>query len=221
MTSMRILPSICLLFFAINCQAQNLSLKFSFLSLVDEPSFPTFQSGVEYKWSKKISWYNEVGIKYRKSYYEMADTNFTNSKGFKLKTELRYYFAANEAIYIGGNGFYTKDFHNTKALYYYSNDSSMLMVDNFAAEKIVRGFNLIIGKQYQQWKRIYFDLYAGIGIRFVSIEQSDLEVDHIRDVLKRSPDLNIPDNRIWMDVKGGSSVLPNFSMGIRICYSFK
>ena len=218
---MRILTVIFLLFFANNCQSQNVSLKFSFLSLVDEPSFPTIQSGIEFKLSKKIGWYNEVGIKYRKSYYEMADTNFTNSRGFKLKTEIRYYFSTNGEIYIGCNGFYTKDFHNTKALYYYSNDSSMLMVDNFAAEKNIRGVNLIIGKQYEKWKRIYFDLYVGLGIRFISIDQSNIEVDHKRDVLRRAPDPNIPDNRIWMDVNGGRSVLSNFSMGIRICFSFK
>lgn len=218
---MRILPTVCLLFFAINCQSQNVSIKFSFLSLVDDPSFPTIQTGIEFMLSKKIGWYNEVGIKYRKSYYEMADTNVTDSKGFKLKTEIRYYFTTNGEIYIGGNGFYTKDFHNTKALYYYSNDSSMIMEDNFAAEKIVRGFNLVVGKQYKKWNRIYFDLYAGLGIRVVTIDQSDIEVEHNRDVLKRSPDWNIPDNRIWMDVNGGSSVLPNFSMGVRICYSFK
>lgn len=218
---MRILLTVCVFFFATNCQSQNVLLRFSFLSLVDEASFPTIQSGIEFKLSKKISWYNEVGIKYRKSYYEMADTNFTDSRGLKLKTEIRYYFAENAEIYIGGNGFYTKDFHNTKALYYYSNDSSILLTDIFAAEKIVRGFNLIIGKQYQKWNKIYFDLYAGLGIRFISIDQNNMEVDHDRDVLRRSPDLNIPDNRIWMDVKGGSSVLPNFSMGVRICYSFK
>lgn len=216
---MRILPALCLLFFAINCQSQNHSLKFSFLSLIDEPSFPTIQGGIEFKLSNKIGWYNEVGIKYRESYYETADTNFTDSRGFKLKTEIRYYFTTSSGIYIAGNGFYTKDFHNTKALYYYSNDSSKLMVDNFAAEKIVRSFNLIIGKQYQKWNRIYFDLYAGSGVRFISIDQNNMEVDHNRDVLKSSPDLNIPDNRIWMDTKGGRSVLPNFSMGIRICYS--
>ena len=218
---MRILPAICLLIFANNCESQNVSLKFSFLSLVDDPSFPTIQSGIEFKLSNKIGWYNEVGIKYRKSYYEMTDTNFTDSRGFKFKTEIRYHFTTNADIYIGGNGFYTKDFHNTKALYFYSNDSSLLMTDNFAAEKIVRGFNLIIGKQYQKWNKIYFDLYAGLGVRFISIDQNNMEVDRDRDVLKRSPDWNIPDNRVWMDVNGGSSVLPNFSMGIRICYSFK
>jgi hypothetical protein len=218
---MRILLAVCLLFFVVNCQSQNVSLKFSFLSLVDEPSFPTIQSGIEFKLSKKIGWYNEVGIKYRESYYEMADTNFTNSRGFRLKTEIRYYITTNDEIYIGCNGFYTKDFHNTNALYFYSNDSSVLMADNFAAEKNVRGVNLIIGKQYQKWNRIYFDLYAGLGIRLISIDQSKMEVDHKRDVLRRDPDWNIPDNRIWMDVKGGRSVLPNFSLGIRICYFFK
>jgi hypothetical protein len=78
---------------------------------------------------------------------------------------------------MGGNGFYTKDFHITQALYFYSNDSSVLLVDNFAAKKIVRGFNLVIGKQYQQRNRIYFDIYAGLGVRFISIDRDNIEVD--------------------------------------------
>ena len=217
---MRILFAICILLLRINGAAQHLSIKASLLSLVDEASFPTIQSGIEFKLSKKISWYNEVGVKYRKSYYEMADTNFVNPSGYKLKSEARYYLKKN-TIYIACNGFYTRDFHNTEARYYYSNDSADLRIDNFSVKKNVSGFNLITGKQCRSLSRFNFEMYAGLGVRFVSIHQNNLEIDQKRDVLRRNPDLNIPDNRIGMDVKGGKSVLPNFSMGMRLCYSLK
>jgi len=211
---------ICTLLFVLDCKAQNTSIKISILSLVDEASFPTVQCGIELKLSRKISWYNEAGIKYRKSYYEVADTNFVNSNGYKLRSEIRYYFKKN-TLYVAGNGFYTKDFHNTEARYYYSNDSTDLRIDNFSVKKNVSGFNLIIGRQSRAWNRFCFEMYAGIGVRFVTVQQSNLEIDTKRDVLQRGPDLNIPDNRIWMDVKGGHSLLPNFSMGIQFCYTFK
>ena len=192
------------------------------LSLVDEVSFPTIQSGIEFKLSKKISWYNEAGIKYRKSYYEMADTNFVASRGYKLKSEIRYYPQKNNHnVYIAINCFYTKDLHNTAAGYYYTGDSSDYRIDNFSAKKVVRSFNFIAGKLYPARGRFNVEVYSGIGVRFVSIEHENIEVENKRDILRSSPDLNIPDNRIWMDVKGGRFILPNFSLGVRLSYSFK
>ena len=210
----------CALLSAVSCLSQNISIKLPLLSLVDEVSFPTIQSGIEFGVSKKISWYNEAGIKYRKSYYEMADTSFVVSRGFKVKSEIRYY-SKSKNVYVAVNGFYTKDYHNTEAGYYYAGDSSDYRIDNFSVKKIVKGFNFIAGKSYLAWGQFFFDLYAGIGVRFVFIRQNNIEVDHKKDILRRSPDLNIPDNRVWTDVRGGKYVLPNFSLGIRLAYSLK
>jgi hypothetical protein len=77
---MRFLFAIYLFLFSNFCTGQRISIKLPVLTLVDEVSFPTIQSGVEFWLSKKISWYNEAGIKYRKSYYEMADTNFVDPR---------------------------------------------------------------------------------------------------------------------------------------------
>ena len=218
---MRIPLIICSLLYTLICHSQRISIKIPLLTLVDEPSFPTIQSGAEFWLSKKVSWYNEAGIKYRKSYYEMADTSFVDSRGFKLKSEIRYYSKKkDEGVYIGCNLFYTKDLHNSGAGYYYRGDSSDYRVDNFSAKKIVQGLNLVAGKSYKAWGRFNFEVYSGIGVRFISIKNENLEIDLSKDNIRRSPDLNIPDNRIWMDVNGGKSILPNFSLGFRFCYTF-
>lgn len=216
---MRILIVICTLLFSAKCLSQNTSLKISLLSLVDEPSFPTIQGGIEFSLSKKISWYNEAGIKYRKSSYEMADTSFVDSRGFNLKSEIRHYLKNRHAIYIGINGFYTKDFHNTEAGYFYAGDSSDYRVDNFSVEKIVKGLNVVAGKSYTTWRRCNIEICGGVGIRFVSVKNENIEIDYTKDVLRTRPDLNIPDNRVWVDVQGEKMVLPNFSLGIRFSFS--
>ena len=77
------------LFFAFSVSAfsqkQKPEIKFCPLCLVDEFSFPTVQGGIEFYLTEKLSWYNKIGIKYRKGYYETADTNFIGSRGFKIK----------------------------------------------------------------------------------------------------------------------------------------
>ena len=52
------------------------------LSLFDEPSFPTIQGGIEFSLSKKISWYNEAGVKYRKveAHISSIELSFDASK---------------------------------------------------------------------------------------------------------------------------------------------
>jgi len=74
------------------CQTNKVLIKISPLALVDEVGFPAIQAGVEFMLSKNMSLYSELGVKYRKGYYEFADTSFLSPKGFKIKTELRHYF---------------------------------------------------------------------------------------------------------------------------------
>ncbi len=112
---MKTFLSFFFLVFSIHCIGQNAKTKLEFcpLCLIDEFSFPTIQAGLEFQLTKKLSLYNEIGIKYRKGYYETADTNFIGSKGFKIKTEVRYYISTPEEYskktYVAVNGFYNKD----------------------------------------------------------------------------------------------------------------
>jgi len=73
-------------------QQGKVSLSFCPLTLTGEISFPTIQGGVELGLSKKLAWYNELGVKYRSSNFEGADTSHVKSSGLKIKTEFRYYF---------------------------------------------------------------------------------------------------------------------------------
>lgn len=220
---MRILFVTCALLSAVSCPSQNNSIKLPLLSLVDEFSFPAIQIGIEFGISKKISWYNEGGIKYREGYYSMPDTNLIATGGFKLKSEIRYYKATiRNGGYVGVNGFYTKDSHHSIASYYYSGDSSDERIDNFTVKKFVTGLNLVIGKIYPAGKKISLEIYSGVGIRFISILQNNKEFDLQRDTVYRgSPCFTIADVAYRKDITGGSSIAPNFSFGMRFSYHFR
>jgi len=201
-------------------------LKFSPSALGDEISFPTIQAGLEWKLSDKISWYNELGIKYRKSLLEDADSSFLPSRGFKLKTELRYYFKGRHASgldgwYFGANGFFTRDLHNTSILYRKDKDSATVTGDTFGTKKNVFGINLLMGYQRNISRRFAIDMYWGFGIRFRDIQTTNQEYNEDRDGYLVTPiDVNIPAMRDQTDADGGFSARPNLTLGIRICYIF-
>ena len=220
---MRFLMTNWLLLFTLTCTAQRVSIKIPVFAFIDEFSFPTIQTGIEVGITKKISWYNEAGIKYRKSSYMWADTSFIDSRGCKLKSEFRYYKSTVlNGGYVGLNGFYTKDFHHNWTAYYHAGDSSDVRIDNFSVKKVVSGLNLIAGKIYPTRKKISTEIFAGLGIRFVTIVQNNTEFDQQRDNPHRGNGcFTIADVAYWKDVEGGKFVSPNFSFGIRFSYSLK
>ncbi len=204
-------------------QNKNPILKFSPLALVDEISFPTIQGGIEFRLLKKIGFYNEAGVKYRKSYYDNADTNYYTSKGFKLKTELRYYFTihgSSDKFYIATNAFYAKDYRNTALGYFYRKDSTDFRLDNFGVRKLVWGFNLLVGGHHYLSKRLLFDYYTGFGIRYRDVLTTNKEFNFDRDEMRGPNDLNVNSMRNKTDAGGEKSTVVNFTLGIRIGYQF-
>jgi hypothetical protein len=109
-------------------------VKLSPLAAIDVFNFPAVQVGFEFSITPRVSWYNEVGFRYGSSMYDKIDTPFLAAKGFKAKTEVRYYFRrlagtdhSNrlEGYYMAINLFYVRDVHNASATYYYQKDSSI------------------------------------------------------------------------------------------------
>ncbi len=204
-------------------QNQKPEIKFCPLCLVDEISFPTIQGGVEFYLTKKLRLYNEIGIKYRKGYYETTDTSFIGSKGFKIKTELRYYIAEKEEhsknTYIAINGFFNRDTHNTEIEYYYQGDSSKSRYDYFGVKKTVIGTNFLIGYEKLIGNRFSYDLYAGMGVRFVGISTVNKEFDKEHDKLKQPVDVTIVGMRDRVDAYEKADNIFNLTLGIRLCYS--
>ena len=208
-------------------QSDNPILKFCFLCAIDDCSFPTLQAGIEFGLNNRISLYTEAGIKYRKGYYENADSNIVTSKGFKLKTELRYYihnkryqssFSSEEGLYLGLNCFYTRTRYNTSVSYFYRRDTSMRKDDCFGVKKDVVGLNVLVGRQKVMWKIFMFDVYTGIGVRFRSIDTVKKEIEYNQDFLLGPIDLTVYGIRNMIDVKGKKTIIPNLTLGIRFCY---
>ena len=197
------------------------TVKFCPLALADDISFPTIQMGIEYRVSKQISWYNEFGIKYRKSYYEKTDTSFISSKGFKAKTELRYYIKKRNrkafGFYGGVNAFFTRDYHNNEILYFHDKDTAII-TDAFAVRKDVFGFNFIFGFQRNISKKIGVDVYGGVGIRFRDVTAYEKEYNKKTDDLLDGPDIHIKDFRDRIDANNGFSTTGNLTFGVRFCY---
>ena len=210
--------------FSLSGFAQNAKPQIEFcpLCLVDEFSFPTIQGGIEFYLTEKLSLYNEIGIKYRKGYYETSDTSFISSKGFKIKSELRYYISTTKEhsknTYIALNGFYNKDTHNTEIGYYYQSDSLKSRYDNFGVKKSVIGTNLLIGFKKTIWNKFSFDAYAGIGVRFVGISTVNKEFDKNRDKLQQPMDVTIVGIRDKVDANEKANNIGNITLGIRLCY---
>ena len=196
--------------------------------MADIFNFPTVQAGIETRLSEKMSWYNEFGIRCFNYSIDIADTGFLSPRGFKAKTELRYYFpnrdikrrrsALSDVYYFAVNAFYIRDVHNRGMSYYYNKDSSQVRKDDFGVKKTVWGLNFIFGYQESISKKFLFDVYCGIGIRFRYVDNVNKEFVYGRDWIYRGRQLYEFTVTEETEAKGGFSIAPNISLGIRLCY---
>lgn len=228
---MKFLLLLCctLLLFSSHAQNKKAIVKINPLALIDEASFATIQAGIEFPVGARMSWYNEAGIHFRKGYYESSDTSFVNPGGYKIKTELRYYFSrllhgapdnVMEGYYLGINLCFIRDIHNAELGYYFLNDSSKKMTDNLGVKKSVFCSSILLGKQKTIGKHWLLDYYTGLGIRYRNVSTVSQEYLYERDSLELPIDLTVAGIRTRNDSKPGKSFTGNFSLGIRFCYRF-
>jgi len=211
--------------FSLYSQSEKVSIKFSPLPLIDDIGFPTIQGGIEIKLSKQLSWYNEVGIKYRECMSEANDTNFVASRGYKLRSELRYYLSKNkktslEGLYMAFNTSFSQNYHNPEITYYPNKDSSISRKDGFGVKKEMLDFNILCGFQKKLYKGLSIDAYGGLGIRFRNVTNYHKEFDKKKDSIDLPIDFSILSIREVVDANGGKTVVPIMLLGIRVCYNF-
>lgn len=207
-------------------QEDHVLFKFAPLAMLDGVSFPTVQTGVEVSLSPQTSWYNEFGIRYRKSSDESVDTSFVSTTGFKIKSEFRYYFAGlcGENVerlwgwYTGVNFFYTRTTNNTNVDFYYQKDSTKGYEDNFGVRKRVWGTNLILGRQSDLGERFRFDIYGGMGIRFSDFATVNQQFDPKYDSQIKARHPNIYVSKGAAAAEGERRTRFNFTFGIRFAY---
>jgi hypothetical protein len=223
---MKLLLSLFCFFYCLTGFAQKKKpvIEFCPICLVDEISFPTIQAGVSFYFSDRFSLYNEVGVKYRKGYYEDSDTSFIGSRGIKLKTEFRYnIFKTNKFLknsYVAFNIFYNNETHNTTIGYYFQKDSLKNWVDGFGVKKSVIGFNLLLGWKKNIWNKFSFNPYVGLGLRFVNISTVSKEFNRNRDYLQQPIDVTVVGLRNGEDANEKARNNFNLTLGIRLCYQF-
>lgn len=225
------------LFISFNTFSQNdkVILKFSPLATIDFVNFPAIQVGIENKLSEKFSLYNEVGMRYTKYFFRQADTSFIPTNGFRLKSEIRYYFqkdilktifqrgifrpsrpAYRHDHYLGFNTFFISDHHNASSRYI--GKDSIEHTDNYGVKKQVFGFNFVLGNQKSMGSRFLLDWYIGVGARFRFITTLHQELVYHKDLLITPIDLNANSVTEDTEVKGGNSAAPNLTMGVRLGY---
>ncbi len=221
---MKLTPVIIFLFFAVAVSAQRNGpvLKFNTLALIDDVSFPTIQAGLETMLNEKWSWYNEAGIKYRRSLSESRDTSFIGTRGFKLKSEIRHYLRDNLApygLYAGFNLFYTNDKHHTSVVYTRPTET-IDREDIFAVRKQVYGFNFLVGAQKLWRSGLVTDFYAGVGLRYRNYVVSHLEYNPRVDSVHSGPDYNFGTERIISEAEDRDGFMANFTIGLRMGFRF-
>ena len=195
-------------------------IKFCPLALLDLNG-PTIQAGIEVKLSNKIAWYNEFGIKLAggiSEYY--SDTSFVVSGGFKIKSEIRYYLKNNNKFnrtYFAANIFFIHDLHNREIDYTPLADTSS-KIDDFGVKKNVYGINVLYGRQKSLSKKIFIDIYGGVGLRLRNITTVNKEYDKNINNIRGTIDPKIYQIGERADANAGFSILPNFTLGVRLCY---
>lgn len=204
-----------------------LLFKMAPLALIDEVEFPAIQGGLEVALSKKMSWYNEFGFRYRKALYEGEDTGFVSRGGYKIKSEVRYYFKDPDSkiggalcgYYLAVNLFYLKNVNNKHVAYYYQRDTNAITNDDFGMTKKVWGGNFIVGNQMYLSKRFLFECYGGLGVRVRDIVTVGREFDHERDAEHRGHHWTFTDLTGGRpELKDGKTARINISIGVRFAY---
>jgi len=75
----------------------------------------------------------------------------------------------------------------------------------FGQQKIIRG-------------RFLFDVYGGIGVRFRTINSTGKEYDRKRDTFINTRDVNVHNTRNKAEADDNLPIMPNLTLGLRICY---
>lgn len=207
-----------------NAHGPRVLFKIAPLTLLDDYSFPTITGGVEVALGPKLGWYNEYGYRYRSGSDNGADTSFVSKSGYKLKSELRYYFRLKyddygnwlRDHYVAVNIYYSNSVSDASVVYYYHNDSTTRLIDDFGVTKKIWGINLIYGWQTELNKRFLVEVYGGLGTRFRDIVTVNKQFDPEQDKRIRSRHPNVFNLKVEAESKGGKSSNINISFGVRL-----
>lgn len=208
-------------FVAAQSEAHPVQIKLNPLPAVDGLTFPTLNFGFEIGLTKHISWYSEFGLKYRKAYYEQADSAFMPAQGFKVSWDFRYYFNSKPGkrqtgLYVGISPFYRNDTHNAE-ISYKDKVTGAEYKDRYSSERTVVGGRATVGLQQHYDGVKYLDWFAGIGLGHRTVQTVAMAYDD--DFHDLTFQTVTPANELrTMDVKAERRLVFSISVGIRLSF---
>lgn len=152
------------------------------LQIIDFCSRQMITLGCELKVLKRVSISGEFGYRYHSM--RDYDTVFVKSKGYSYRFEIKFYgpyFFKNKKRfldYLSIEYRYIIDDYNSK--FNYSADSlrEIKLTDNYGILKDIYIGNIKYGFILSLGKRTYFDIYAGIGLRYRDVKNVNREFDY-------------------------------------------
>ena len=214
---------IILLFFAFRVSAQTDSklpkfiLKTNLTSPLDIFTFPTIDLSIEKPISNKFSITGSFGIEFYD--YTIADTSVISLNGYKTSIETRYYpKGINNGFYIGAQLFLRHDQYTSYISYMKTpGDSLNIYADYSDKIGVIRkcvGINSVIGFQSKLSKSFCLDCFAGLGIMYRGIKNTNR--DYTKDKLIYYFHGDWPYNGSARSMSESSEISANLTFGVRL-----
>jgi len=148
------------------------------LKAIDYFSQPMLTIGAEYFFTDNMSFSGEYGTVFtRKRAGGEPSLKIVENKGQAFRYELKYYnlvrMSTNPRVneYIGLEARLIRYQFNDNVRYWRTDeDSDEFINETFAVQKYIDVFNLKYGLNYALGKRLYIDLYYGLGLRIKSLK---------------------------------------------------
>ena len=190
------------------------SLKFNPLALIDPFGGYSFRIGSEFKIYKNYAMSIELGkyVNYAEN-YSIRD----NVQGYIIKPEIKYYLYNNN---LTSGNYFSLEYQYKETSFNYSDSIRIAPQPTYSKDykinKTINVINLKFGQLKVYQKRFLYEWFVGAGIRFCKgyNSLSEIENNSILTGENHGSDIGSGQRNI-------NYVLPNFTVGFKIGYSFK
>ena len=190
------------------------SIKFNPLALVDPYGSYSFRIGSEVKIYKNYAMSIEVGKYFN---YSTNDGSRDNVKGYIIKPEIKYYLY-NDNLTSGN--YFSLEYQYKETSFNYTDSIKIAPQPTYSKEykinKTINVINIKFGQLKVYQKRFLYEWFVGAGIRFCKGYNSLSEIENNGILVGEGHSSDIRDAE-----RSINYVLPNFTVGFKIGYSFK
>lgn len=159
----------------IDVNAQNLSLKLNLLPLIDNTTTPSIRLSAEYQFTPLFGLQLEYG-KSLDEFIENIDDRYRSQNCNLLHADFRLYpeiVDEYDEVVFYAIDFFAKKHHYLSEWRFDDGGSAVDQArDWYKVTREVQAITLLIGIQTESYGRLFFEAYAGAGVRFKQISNS-------------------------------------------------